>query len=44
MTWFRKESGMIWFKGFAPNAREGALACTAEFLGREPYNREECGD
>ncbi len=44
MTWFRKESGMVWFRGFAPDARTGALSCTAEFLGREPYNREECGD
>jgi tRNA dimethylallyltransferase len=44
MTWFRKEPDIAWFKGFAPDARDAALARIARFLGREPYNKEECAD
>ena len=33
MTWFRKEPGMAWFKGFAADAAESALARVGEFLG-----------
>jgi tRNA dimethylallyltransferase len=40
MTWFRKEPDMQWFKGFAADVRDAALARIAEFLGREPYNKE----
>jgi tRNA dimethylallyltransferase len=32
MTWFRKESDMAWFKGFAPAVLDAALARTAAFL------------
>ena len=34
MTWFRKEAGMTWFKGFAGDVREAVVARVAEFLGR----------
>ncbi|MGA7235172.1 MAG: tRNA (adenosine(37)-N6)-dimethylallyltransferase MiaA [Bryobacteraceae bacterium] len=44
MTWFRKELDIAWFKGFAPTACEAALARTAAFLSRDPYNKEECAD
>jgi tRNA dimethylallyltransferase len=34
LTWFRREPGLIWLKGFAdaPGIRESALHCVAEFL------------
>jgi tRNA dimethylallyltransferase len=31
MTWFRKEAGIVWFKGFAPDVLDSALARTAAF-------------
>lgn len=34
MTWFRKEPDIVWFKGFAAEVRDAAVARTAEFLGR----------
>ncbi len=34
MTWFRKEPGMAWFKGFATDATEAAVARVGEFLGK----------
>lgn len=39
MTWFRKEPDISWFKGFAPDACDAALARTVGFLGSEPYNK-----
>jgi tRNA dimethylallyltransferase len=33
MTWFRKESGMRWFKGFSPDVCDAAIAAVREFLG-----------
>ena len=34
LTWFRREAGLVWLRGFAgtPGIREHALALTAEFL------------
>jgi tRNA dimethylallyltransferase len=32
MTWFRKEAEMFWFKGFAPEAMDAALAKVSEFV------------
>lgn len=32
MTWFRKESDMAWFKGFAPEVQEAALAQVRDFV------------
>ncbi len=31
MTWFRKEAGMVWFKGFAPDVLDAALERIAAF-------------
>jgi tRNA dimethylallyltransferase len=35
VTWFRKETDMAWFKGFAPAALDAALTRTARFLSPE---------
>jgi tRNA dimethylallyltransferase len=36
LTWFRREAGLIWLKGFAdtPGIRESALELVAKFLGK----------
>jgi tRNA dimethylallyltransferase len=35
ITWFRREAGLVWLKGFgnAPEVREAALAAVREFVG-----------
>ena len=33
MTWFRKEAGMVWIKGFGEGAERGALEMVRNFLG-----------
>jgi tRNA dimethylallyltransferase len=39
LTWFRREPGLVWLKGFAdaPGIREDALDRVAAFLGAEPF-------